>query len=100
MAPDGVGEVRHGVSPVGHVRRERCVDTPHVVGGRSFQAGERGPLLYQRRRDSYLGGLLPSLCSRDGQGKDLGLRGCGGDPHAARWLAIRIAAYISWSTAT
>jgi hypothetical protein len=34
VAPDGIGEVRHGVSLVVDVRRERGVGTPDVVGGR------------------------------------------------------------------
>src|SRR2546425_13174530 len=59
VAPDGVSEVRNGVSPVLDVCRERGVGTPDVVGGRSFQAGERGPFLRQRRRDCKLGGVGP-----------------------------------------
>jgi hypothetical protein len=50
------------------------------MGGRAFQGGERGPSLRQGRRDSKLRGLVPSVCSPDRQGIDLGLRLVGGDP--------------------
>src|SRR2546422_10443786 len=80
VAPDGVSEVRNGVSPVLHVRRKRGVGTPDVVGGRSLQAGERGPFLRQRRRDSKLGGLAPPAGSRDGPGVDFGGGGGSGNP--------------------
>jgi len=43
VAPDGIGEGRHGVSPVVDVCRERGVGTPDVVGRRSFEVGQRGP---------------------------------------------------------
>ena len=59
MTPDGVGEVRHGMSPLVDVCGERGVGTPDIEGRRSFQAAERGPFLGQRRRDSKLGGLVP-----------------------------------------
>src|SRR6266511_606104 len=80
VAPDGVGEVRHGAGPVVDVCRQRGVDPSDVVGGRSFQAGERGPLLCQCRRGGKLGGLVAPVCSGDGQRIDLGLGGVGGDP--------------------
>src|SRR2546425_566765 len=80
VAPDGVSEVRNGVSPVLDVCRERGVGTPDVVGGRSFQAGERGPFLPQRRRDRKLGGLAPPPGSRGGQGVGFGGGGVSGNP--------------------
>src|SRR3954453_18144072 len=73
VAPDGVGEVRHGVSPVVDVRGERRLGTPYVAGGRSFEARERGPPLRRCRGGWKLGRLVTSLCSCDGQGKDLRL---------------------------
>ncbi len=80
MASNGVGEVRHGSSPVVDVCRERGIGSPDVVGGRSFEAGERGPLLCQRRRDGKFGRLFQPACSRDRQRKDLGICGISGDP--------------------
>ena len=84
MAPDGISEVRHDVFTVLHLCRERGVSTPDVEGGRSLQAREGGPLLCQRRRDRKLGWLVLPVCARDGQGKDAGERGVGGDPQ--RWV--------------
>src|SRR5205085_12605449 len=36
VAPDGVGEVRHGARPVVDVFNERCISAPDVVCRRSF----------------------------------------------------------------
>jgi len=80
VAKDGVGEVGHGVGLVVDVCGERRVGTRDVVGGRSFEVGERGPFLCGCRRGWKLGWIVTSSCSGDGQGKDLGLRGVGGDP--------------------
>src|SRR5207245_11202523 len=80
VAPDSVSEVRHGVSAVVDVCRERRVGTPDVEGGHSFQFRERGPFLCQHRGDVKLGGLVPTVSSMDGQGKDLRQCGVSGDP--------------------
>ncbi len=80
MAPDRVGEVRHGMSPVADICRERGVGTSDVESGPSFQAGERRPFLCHCRRDCKLGGLAAPACSRDGQGIDFGVCGVSGNP--------------------
>lgn len=54
MAPDGVREIRHRVSPCLDVCRERGISTSYVVGRRSREAGEGGPFLCEDRRDSKL----------------------------------------------
>src|SRR6058998_1207161 len=66
--------------PTVDVCRKRSVGTPDVVGGRSFQADERGPFLCQRRRESKLGGLVSPVRSRDGQWIDFGVCGVSGNP--------------------
>src|SRR5437879_8603442 len=68
------------MSPVIDVCCERGVGTADVEGGRSFEAGERGAFLCQRCGYSKLGGLVPPLSSRDGQGKDFRECGVSGDP--------------------
>jgi hypothetical protein len=68
------------MSPVVDVCAESGVGTPDIEGRRSFQAGERGPFLGQRRRDSKLSGLVPPVCSGDGQRIDFGVCGISGDP--------------------
>src|SRR5438105_1698800 len=80
VAPDGVGKAGDGVSPVIEVRRESGVSTPDVVGGRSGQAGEFGPFLYQCRRNSKLGELVLPVRTSDGQGKDSGVWSISGNP--------------------
>src|SRR5438552_3341941 len=74
VAPDGIGEVGHGVLPVVDVRRECGVSTSDIEGGRAFQVRKRGPLLSQRSRDTQIVELVPALRSRDGQGDDPGER--------------------------
>ncbi len=36
VAPDGIGEIRHGVGPVVDVFSESCIGTPDVVGRCSY----------------------------------------------------------------
>ena len=83
MAPDSVSEVRHRVSPVVDVCRERRVGTPDVESGRSFQFRERGPFLCHDCGDVKLGQLAPTVSSMDGQGKDLRQCGVSGDPQSS-----------------
>src|SRR2546429_3588523 len=66
VAPDGVSEVRNGVSPVLDVGRERGVGTPNVVGGRSFPAGGGRPFLRQRPPDRQLPWHAPTTGLRAG----------------------------------
>src|SRR5207245_11372067 len=82
---DSVSEVRHGVSPVVDVCRERRVGAPNVEGRRSFQFRERRPFLYQHCGDVKFGGLVPTVSSMDGQG---GSRECPGEgpPRLDVWL--------------
>src|SRR5712691_3432913 len=83
VALDSVSEVRHGVSAVVDVCRERRVRTPNVEGRLSFQFRERGPFLSQHRGDLKLGGPVATLSSMDGQGKDLRQCGLSGDPQSS-----------------